>query len=266
VKISKFNQTLTVDPLTLIEHKEELLQEILHANEECREKIKRARTKLDHAVIRKLKEALKYKDQVSAIRSSHEDFLEAEIRLLEAESDVAGLEERNAEIVRQQNEEQERVRVMEQETRVAKDIARKAQHVVMELFSDPEVEAHREQLTTFSNGYTMETLEIEIAAEESKLDFIHANNPNAIRDFEKRQGEVNRLKAKIEESTERLERITRKIAKTRQKWEPELDRLIGAISDAFSYNFEQIGCAGEVSVHKDDDFDLWAIQIKVKFR
>ena len=29
-------------------------------------------------------------------------------------------------------------------------------------------------------------------------------------------------------------------------WEPELDKLVKEISNAFAYNFEQIGCAGEV--------------------
>jgi hypothetical protein len=45
-----------------------------------------------------------------------------------------------------------------------------------------------------------------------------------------------------------------------------VDQLISQINDAFSYNFEQISCAGEVGVHKDEDFEKWAIEIKVKFR
>jgi chromosome segregation ATPase len=74
------------------------------------------------------------------------------------------------------------------------------------------------------------------------------------------------LKAKILETEASLETIAQNVMKIRGKWEPKLDTLIAKISDAFSYNFEQIGCAGEVNVHKDDDFDQWAIQIKVKFR
>ncbi|KAF4633024.1 hypothetical protein G7Y89_g5095 [Cudoniella acicularis] len=113
---------------------------------------------------------------------------------------------------------------------------------------------------------TVEGLQNEISAEEAKLEFVHANNPNAIRDFEKRQADVDKLKEKIAEAEQKLEKISRSLAKIRGKWEPALDALISEISEAFSYNFEQIGCAGEVGIHKHDDFDLWAIQIRVKFR
>ena len=52
-----------------------------------------------------------------------------------------------------------------------------------------------------------------------------------------------------------------------QQWEPQLDELIAKISEAFADNFSKIQCAGEVVVYKDEeDFDQWAIQIKVKFR
>ena len=57
------------------------------------------------------------------------------------------------------------------------------------------------------------------------------------------------------------------IDRIRAKWEPELDQLVALISDAFFHNFAQIGCAGQVGVHKDDeDFGQWAIRIEVKFR
>jgi chromosome segregation ATPase len=109
-------------------------------------------------------------------------------------------------------------------------------------------------------------LETEIAAEEAKLEFVHANNPNAIRDFETRQLQLDKLKEKISGAEEKLETVDCEITRVRGIWEPALDRLISEISEAFSINFEQIGCAGEVSVHKDEDFDLWAVDIKVKFR
>ncbi len=125
---------------------------------------------------------------------------------------------------------------------------------------------HTDWLNQMSEDATVEDLETEIAAEESKLEYIHANNPNAIKQFEERQALIDSLKAKNEETEIKLAKIARRITKIREIWEPELDNLIAKISDAFAWNFEQIGCAGEVSVHKDEDFNLWAIQIKVKFR
>jgi chromosome segregation ATPase len=237
------------------------------ASAEASEKERHAQDNLDLAIIKKAKEALRYKNQVSMIRSYHEELLEARIRFLEAESDVEGLEERNRDIVRQQAEEQQKLRDIEAESQQMKSDAKAKQNLCLRVFDLPDVdEEMQSELTAHAQVKTVQELNDEISAEESKLDYIHTNNPNAIRDFETRQAEVDKLKVKIEEAATRLERIARKITRTREKWEPELDKLIGEISDAFSYNFEQIGCAGEVSVHKDDDFDLWSIQIKVKFR
>ncbi len=250
----------------ITEREENLIKEIEEKIQTDVRNRKATLAELDKAVIKRAKEALRYKRHVERIRSCHEELIEAQIRLIEAVSDVAGLEARNRDIVQQQAEEREKVRVIEQESKRVKDAARVALETVNELFSNPEMEDLREDLTKYSNQNSLEAIEAEIAAEQSKLDYMHANNPNAIRDFEKRQGEIDALTMKIALATDKLQKIAHKITKTRDKWEPQLDELVAHISDAFAYNFEQIGCAGEVSVHKDDDFDLWSIQIKVKFR
>ena len=178
---------------------------------------------------------------------------------------MEALEERNKEIVQMLEGEEQQVREVEQKSKAARDTAAKALKVCQAISAKatPEETEHFQQVPEAMN---MEELELEIAAEEAKLDFIHANNPNAIRDFEKRQEDIDKLKEKLTEAANKLERYSRQITKVRSKWEPELDKLVEEISDAFSYNFEQIGCAGQVSIHKDEDFDQWAIQIKVKFR
>lgn len=163
-------------------------------------------------------------------------------------------------------EERQAVKELEIEAKKVKEVAQRALEVCQEIRADPESADHLDEWGAISNDLTVDHLEMEIAAEESKLEYIHANNPNAIRDFEKRQKDVDRLKEKIAGTEEQLGELQRRINHVRGKWEPELDKLIAEISDAFSYNFEQIGCAGEVGVHKDDDFEQWAIQIKVKFR
>lgn len=219
----------------------------------------------DHAVLRKAAKALDHKRKVEHIRYCHEELLDAEVRLIEAKSDVEYLEERNKDIVQRLDEEEQLFKEVEHEAKAAHDKASKALKVCVALSNDA-TPAEQQHFTEDSIDMTMESLEMEIAAEESKLDYIHANNPNAIRDFERRQQDIDKLKEKIVETEDKLERFGRQITKTRGKWEPELDKLIEEISDAFSHNFEQIGCAGQVSIHKDEDFDQWAIQIKVKFR
>jgi structural maintenance of chromosomes protein 5 len=233
---------------------------------EIRERVNNILAEHDDLVIRKAQLALDHKTMVSRIRSCHEELLDAEIRLIEAKSDIASLNDRNRDIKERVEREEELVRNVEADSRRVKDIAARALEVCKEINADPANAEYREQFAEIVAGTTVEALEMEIAAEESKLEFIHANNPNAIRDFEKRQVDLDKLKEKMAGTESRLGKLERYITKVRGQWEPELDKLIAEISDAFSYNFEQIGCAGEVSVHKDDDFEQWAIQIKVKFR
>lgn len=228
--------------------------------------IKNTQAKQNIAVIRKAKEALKWKEFITKIRTCHEEYIEARIRLIEAESDVYGLEQRNIDIVRQQTEERQRVKEIERIAKETKDAAKVAMNTINELLTIPEISAIRDELTEYSDANSVEAIQAEIDAEQSKLDFIHANNPNAIRDFERRKVEIEAFTTKIVNSQEKLRNIAGKITKYRDKWEPQLDALVAQISEAFSFNFEQISCAGEVSVHKDAEFEQWAIQIKVKFR
>jgi chromosome segregation ATPase len=96
---------------------------------------------------------------------------------------------------------------------------------------------------------------------------VHGGNPQILQEFEKRASDIERAKRKLENIENELVELQQKIDEIRQKWEPELDQLIGQISDAFSENFEKINCAGQVEVYKEeDDFNKWAIQIQVKFR
>lgn len=230
-----------------------------------RDRIRVLKAQHDHAVLRKMNKALEYKEKISAIRLCHEALLEAEVRLVEAQSDIGSLEERNVDILQRQQEERQRVREVEANAKVVKEKAQRALEVVKDISASEDAETV-EHLQSLPHDLTMEALEHEIAAEESKLDFIQTNNPNAIAQFEKFQQTVNRLKSKVAEADEKLGALERTVGEVRAKWEPGLDKLVAEISDAFSYNFEQIGCAGEVSIHKDEDFEAWAIQIKVKFR
>lgn len=229
------------------------------------DKINHINNQYNLCVLRKATKSLEYKEKVETIRLRHEELLEAEIRLVEAHSDVESLTERNSGIMQRQEQERERVKEIERESKIVTERAKRALHVIEELNSKEDEET-RDRLASLSEDLTMEAVELDIAAEESKLDYIHANNPNAIAQFERFQVSVDKLKTNIQEADVRLDKLQSSITKIRDKWEPELDKLIAEISDAFAYNFEQIGCVGEVGVEKTDDFEDWAIKIKVKFR
>ncbi len=113
---------------------------------------------------------------------------------------------------------------------------------------------------------TNEELEGEIESASARIELLHGGNPDAIKQYETRQKHIDSLKEKLESLEGDLTRLTIQIQEIREKWEPELDELVRQISDAFAHNFNKIGCAGQVGIYKDEDFDQWAIQIQVKFR
>lgn len=234
--------------------------------DELREERKKIGTQHDHAVLRKAKMAIEYKDMVIKIWTCHESLLEAEIRAIEAESDVTGLKARHQETHERVERERTNLAAAQEALDAAKAKAKILVDVVKALNLDPANEGYLDDWQQLPQNLTVENIDNDLEAEAAKLQFIHAGNPNAITEFEKRQADLDKMKQKIDDNDAKLEKIGRRIIRTREKWEPKLDLLVSQISDAFSHNFEQIGCAGEVGIHKDEDFELWAIQIKVKFR
>lgn len=230
------------------------------------ERVQIITAKLDDLTLLRAQVALDHRDVIAKIRSCHEEVIEAKIRIIEAKSDIFSLNERNGNINEQVDAEERQSRLASIEAKEFRQVAARALQVCHEIRADPENSNIIDALSEHVPGTTVDSLDQDIAAEQSRLEFIHANNPNAMRDFEKREAELAKLREKMGGAETRLGSVDRKITKIRDKWEPELDRLITEISEAFAFNFEQIGCAGQVGVHKHEDFDQWSIEIKVKFR
>ena len=208
---------------------------------------------------------ISHTESIEAIRVCHAELLEAKIRLVEAASDVESLQARNSAVIQNIEREKQVGRDIEQELKTLKENAKGVIAMVKKLLSEAN-EEDAAYLQSIPEDVTIEECEAKIMTEEARLEYTHATNPNAIRDFENRKADLEKLQEKMAAAEDRLGKLSRRITKLRDRWEPALDALIAEISDAFSHNFEQIGCAGEICVHKDDDFDQWAIQIKVKFR
>ncbi|KID72645.1 Structural maintenance of chromosomes protein 5 [Metarhizium brunneum] len=241
-------------------------QKAMHeeAMRDARKNMQEIQYEWDKAVLERAKLVIKHKKLTDKIREAHLALIEAKIWLIEANSDVEGLKERNASIMAQLEEERRNVQVATEETNRTKEIGRRLGEDVRELISrDPD---RRDLYTQLAEGKSPHEVELEMAAEEAKLELIHAANPNVIREFERRAEEITRLKHKMEGANEKLETLNRQLARVMSKWEPKLEELVSQINDAFAYNFEQISCAGEVRVHKEEDFSQWALDIMVKFR
>ncbi|OHE96594.1 RecF/RecN/SMC N terminal domain-containing protein [Colletotrichum orchidophilum] len=232
--------------------------------EEARTAIQQLGFDLDKAMLSKAKTTLQHHAAIAGVRAAQEALLEAQIREIEAKSDVQGLKARNNELVQMLEDEKRNIAALTQDSQRTRQRAEDAQSKVIEIFAQDET--RKDLLEALARNKSVEDVDNEIAAEQHTIEQIHVANPGALREFEMRAREIEKLRSKMESSTTKLDHLNRQITKIREKWEPQLDELVGKINDAFSYNFEQINCAGEIRIHKDEDFDQWALDIMVKFR
>jgi len=217
----------------------------------------------DQANVEKANIVLRHKEKVDAIRVAHQSLLEAQVRLVEAKSDVQSLQEKNIEIHRRLEDEKQALKEMEQGLGELKTKAQRALNAVKRI---PEGVWNQERLVELGKDKTVADIDSDIQAETTRLDVIEAGNPHALDEFERRAMDIEKLRREKGRREQEFRDLNAEIEELRGKWEPRLDELIGRINDAFSHNFEQISCAGEVGVHKDEDFEKWAVDIKVKFR
>ncbi|KAI0101280.1 P-loop containing nucleoside triphosphate hydrolase protein [Daldinia grandis] len=232
---------------------------------ECRKRIFEYSAQEDQLVIEKARSVLKHKEQLPQIRDAHQALLEVQIRLIEAQSDVKGLEEQNANIKQQLDDKRNEIKNAKAEmerSRAAAIVARRGVEEAVDDGGDDRLA----YLNGLAEGKTAEEVDDEIGAESTKLELIHGVDPAILRQYEKRAQEIQELTRKKEELNAKLESYVKRIKQVMEQWEPGVDGVIGKINDAFSYNFEQINCAGEVGIHKDEDFEQWSIEIKVRFR
>lgn len=128
-------------------------------------------------------------------------------------------------------------------------------------------EEERELVAEFRNLETIAQLEDEIQSVSARLEMMSGGDGSVVKTYENREIQIAKTKESLEKHIADLEEAQAKIAEIKGPFVEQLDALIAKISDAFAHNFAQIGCAGEVSVYKDeDDFNAWSIQISVRFR
>ncbi|KXT18878.1 hypothetical protein AC579_3575 [Pseudocercospora musae] len=216
-------------------------------------------------LLKKGQQALDYSRLLESLRRLHEQLFEAEIIRIEAESDYEQLKAQN---------EEERTQLAERQEEVGRLVAVEGQlqragealvERIQQLSSDltPEEDEVRQEIT----GKTLEDLNAMIEQQKARLEMAgHTGGQNLLKEYEDRERKIEQKRGELTALESNLEELDANITKIRDRWEPELDELVASISEAFSENFARVQCAGEVAVHKDEDFEQWAIQIKVKFR
>ena len=124
----------------------------------------------------------------------------------------------------------------------------------------------------------MEDLEAQLEEEENSLRINQQQNTIGVLEaYEKRAKEIQEIEGRMANRQTEIDDIANQIAQHRAVWEPRLEHLVKRVSTAFADALQSIGCAGEVLLSKNgnpdgdeglptNDFEKWAIQIKVKFR
>lgn len=203
---------------------------------------------------------------VEVLQDAHTELLKVEVIFIEASSDLEIEMHRNSSVKDRLEAKRAEVEEIKRSYDVVNREAKRLLETCQKLMERQD-EAQSEFLRNQPEGQTAEELEAEIESEKARLELMHEGNGGVIKEFEQRQKKIDQLKTKVADWETAVHELAGQIQTIRDKWEPEVDNLVKKISDSFSYNMEQINCAGVVGVHKDeDDFDQWAIQIQVKFR
>jgi len=245
----------------LLDSEKKLLEKKQQELTEARSGMRELELRNEKAVLEKAKAILQHHKSISRIREAYQALLEVQVLLIEAKSDFESLKAKNSDITQKLESEKkvlEELNVLKTEQHA---VALKALENVAAI-----EESEKQELGQIAREKTLEDVEREIGTERAKLEVIQASNPQALEEFENWTRRIERERANHASQEAKLADLNTKIDRIRSRWEPKLDELVGRINEAFSYNFEQISCAGEVGVHKDEDFDKWAIEIKVKFR
>lgn len=210
--------------------------------------------------------ALKYADAVDSLRKAHHALHEAELMLIEATSDFQTLEARNKDVRDLMKAKDEELKEIQRESKHLTLLGKRAMAEIQQLLVNDSDGSTRAFFNTLPQDQTSEELEAEIQSEQARLELMHEGNGNTIKEYEQRQKKIEGLQARVSQIEDSLQELQGAISLRREEWEPQLDQLIKRISDSFTDNMNQINCAGEVVIDKDEDFEQWSIQIRVKFR
>ncbi|CAE7024574.1 hypothetical protein CFE70_003482 [Pyrenophora teres f. teres 0-1] len=239
----------------------------MEQNAQINNRILAIQAKIRATSLRIATQTLEYAKTVTHMRMFNESLIEAEIRFIEAKSEIRALERENSEILQRLRTKEDEIKNLEtQNEQLRRDFRNRREETQQNINSWSEHE--RAIISEYTTDLqSIAELEQEIEAVQIQLGMMTEGSHGVIETYEKRKEEITRTEAKLDKLNADLEDIKNKIIEIRQKWEPELDVLVRKISSAFAHNFKQIGCAGEVEVYKDqEDFDLWSVQISVRFR
>ncbi|WPG97579.1 Hypothetical protein R9X50_00035700 [Acrodontium crateriforme] len=210
----------------------------------ARDRMQALNDKSDDLALEKGQLTLDYAHTIDVLRGLYVQLIEAEILHIEAKSDLTHLQARSADELQLVEQRKGEVERLTQETAVTLARAQelKAQCDAQDDFDDFETIVFEEV-----RGLDPEQLETEIETVQARLDMTEgASNTRIIQEFEERAKKIEQRQQRLSEVEASIAELQTNIEVVMQQWEPQLDELIGKISEAFSDNFSKIQCAGEV--------------------
>ncbi|CAK8680378.1 unnamed protein product [Clavelina lepadiformis] len=127
-----------------------------------------------------------------------------------------------------------------------------------------------EELRNKFNNLPNDLAEIEakIYEYQARLDCCGETDPKAFDEFEARKKEIKFLESEVTHMLSHLQNKRDEMDKVKKRWLTPLREIISKINSHFSQYFAQMGCAGEVDLHaeNENDFGKYGIRIRVKFR
>lgn len=107
-----------------------------------------------------------------------------------------------------------------------------------------------------------------IAEKTAESDGMLVQNPAALRQYNERCRQIAEQERQLAELEEKRQLARQTIDDVTSRWLPALQRIVSTVNATFSANFRTVGCAGDVVLHEapDEDFEHYAIEIRVKFR
>ncbi|KAK6436245.1 Structural maintenance of chromosomes protein 5 [Oleoguttula sp. CCFEE 5521] len=208
---------------------------------------------------------LDYANSIDAVRTVHVQLFEAEIIRIEAQSDLEQLKLRNQADIDALEECRQEYEAMTAAAAATLAEGRRLGELCAAVNGDGLTELEDEVFAQVRE-WMPDTLETEIQSVQARLEMNTGGHMGIIKEYEDRVKAIDRARGKFGDLETTLATFEESIERVKSVWEPRLDALIAQISEAFAENFAQINCAGEVGVFKDEDFALWAVQIRVKFR
>lgn len=117
-----------------------------------------------------------------------------------------------------------------------------------------------------SPNLTIGELQSRLAEKEAELEYMIAIRPGVREEYMERQRKIEELTSTMQKMSKDKEKKDEKVNRLHSQWYTALTALVQNVSERFARAFQAVGNAGQVRIAENPDYDLWGIEILVKFR